>query len=117
MGVNHRAAGFVLASLAGGFAVAESALDIAARSAGVSELAEFGSVLPNTHHQLEDQTVDSDKLHVKSFPLAHLFVFVLRSNQRLFLWLLLRPSPFPVIFMLVTLSYLFFDSKLTGLVG
>jgi hypothetical protein len=85
MDVNHYAAGFVLASLAEGFAVAEFAHDIVARSAGVSELAEFDSVLPNTHHQPEDQTMDSDKLHVKSSPLAHLFVFVLHSNQRLFL--------------------------------
>jgi hypothetical protein len=115
--VDHYAAGFAMASLVEGFAVAEFADDIVARSSGVSELAEFDSVLPNIHHQLEDQTVDSDKLHVKPSSLAHLFEFVLLSNQRLLLLLLLRHLPLSVIPMLVTLSSLFLGLKLTGLAG
>jgi hypothetical protein len=71
MGVVHSAAGLVTASLVEGSVVAGLVDGTVARSAGESGLAGFGSVLPNTHHRQEDQTVDSDRLHVQSFFPTH----------------------------------------------
>lgn len=92
--MDHYVAGSAEASLVEDSVAAAFVADTVARSAGECALAEFGSELPNIRPQQEDQTVDSDRLHVRSSSLAHLFVFVPQSNHPLSLWLLLRHSRF-----------------------